>query len=140
MSLVNPSHLDYSAIKMLARELTCDLNAAAGTEKSLFTVPAGKKLIVDHVMLHTFSADTASAVVTFGKTGGTCDEFLGDQTLSNITASYATQALKCTIVPNATPVANTIFTAAQVFAMEITTAAGGACTCTVEVWGHLIDA
>jgi hypothetical protein len=118
----------------------CDLNAAADTEKSLYTIPEGKKLIVDAVVLHTFSADTLAAVVTFGKTGGSCDEFLGDQTLSNITASYATQALKCTIVPNATPVANTIFAAAEVFGMEITTPAGSACTCTVEVWGHLIDA
>lgn len=140
MSLNKPNELNYSAISMLARELTCDLNAAAGTEKSLFTVPTGKILIVDHVLMHTFSADTLATVVTFGHTGGTCEEFLGDQTLTGITAAYAAQALKFEIVPNATPVARVPFTAAEVFAMEITTAAGAACTCTVEVWGHLIDA
>ena len=140
MSLLKPYDLNYNAIKMLARELTCNLNAAGGTEKSLFTVPAGTIMIPDHVWLHTFSADTANAVVTFGKTGGTCDEFLGDQTLSGVTASYATQALKCVIPPAATPVVTVAFTAAQVFAMEITTAAGSACTCTAEVWGRLIDA
>lgn len=140
MSLVNPNDLNYSAIKMLARELACDLNAAGDTEKSLYTVPAGKILIPDHVKMHTFSADTGNAVVTFGHTGGTCEEFLGDQTLSGITAAYAAQCLKMTIVPHATPVVGVPFTAAEVFAMEITTAAGSACTCTVEVWGHLIDA
>lgn len=125
---------------MVARELACNLNAAAGTEKSLFTVPAGQIFIPDHVMMHTFSADTTNAVVTFGKTGGTCDEFLGDQTLTGITAAFATQALKLLPAPNATPVAIPYFAAAEVFAMEITTAAGVACTCTIEVWGHIIDA
>lgn len=127
-------------ICLLSSTASCDLNAAGGTEKSLYTVPTGKILIVDHVLMHTFSADTGNAVVTFGHTGGTCDEFLGDQTLSNITASYAAQALKMGIIQNATPVVLVPFTAAEVFAMEITTAAGSACTCTVEVWGHLIDA
>lgn len=140
MTLNRPFDADYNLIGMLARELTCNLNAAGGTEKSLYTVPAGTILLVDHVLMHTFSADTANAVVTFGHTGGTCEEFLGDQTLSNITASFAAQALKMGIIQNATPVVLVPFTAAEIFAMEITTAAGSACTCTVEVWGHLIDA
>ena len=137
MTLANPNDLNFSAIKMLARELTCDLNAAGGTEKSFFTIPTATSAVWHHVCMHTFSADTANAVVTFGKTGGTCDEFLGDQTLSGITASYATQVLILMPVPAATTVVAALFTAAQVLAMEITTAAGGACTCTVEVWGHL---
>ena len=90
--------------------------------------------------MHTFSADSTNAVVTFGKTGGSCDEFLGDQTLTGITGDFATQALKLLPVPAATPVAIPYFAATEVFAMEITTAAGVACTCTVEVWGRLIDA
>lgn len=140
MSLLKPGVLNYNAISMLGRELACNLNAAGGTEKGIFTVPAGTIMIPDHVWLHTFSADSANAVVTFGATGGTCDEFLGDQTLTGITASYATQALKMYIIPNATPVVTVYFAAAAVFAMEITTAAGGACTCTAELWGRLIDA
>ena len=140
MTLLNPNVLNYNTVCMLGRELACNLNAAGGTEKSLFTVPAGTILIPDHVRMHTFSADATNAVVTFGATGGTCDEFLGDQTLTGITASYATQALKLLPVPAATPVAIVCFAAASVFAMEITTAAGVACTCTVEVWGSLIDA
>ena len=126
------------SVRLLSRTASCNLNATAGTEKSLFTVPTSRTLIVDHVVMHTFSADTGNAVVTFGKTGGTCEEYLGDQTLSGITASYATQSLHIQVVPNATTVVQSMFTAAQVFAMEITTAAGSACTCTVDLFGYLI--
>ena len=132
--------LKESGIALLSSTASCNLNASGGTEKDLFTVPTGKVLIVDHVVMRVFSADTLAAVVTFGKTGGDCDEYLGDQTLTGITASYATQSLKLTVVPNATTVVQALFTAAQVFAMEITTAAGGACTCTVDVFGFLYDA
>ena len=124
-------------IALLSSTALCDLNTAIGTEKSLYTVPAGKTLIVDHVVMRTFSADTLAAVVTYGKTGGSCDEYLGDQTLTGVTASYATQSLKLTVVPNATTVVQSMFTAAQVFAMEITTASGSACTCTIDVFGYI---
>jgi len=127
-------------ISLLSSTASCDLNAAGATEKSLYTVPAGTFLIVDHVVMHTFSADATAAVLTFGKTGGDCDEYLGDQTLTGITAAFATQSLRLTVVPNATTVVQSLFTAGQVFAMEITTASGVACTCTIEVWGHLVDA
>jgi hypothetical protein len=126
-------------IALLSSTASVNLNATAATEASLYTIPAGYSMIPDHVVMHTFSADTGVAVVTFGKTGGTCDEYLGDQTLTGIN-SYATQSLKLTVVPNATTVVQTVFTAGQVFAVEITTAAGSACTCTVEAWGHLISA
>ena len=125
-------------IMLLSSTASVDLNAAGGTEKSLYTVPASKSLIVDHVVFHTFSADAANAVITLGKTGGNCDEFLGDQTLTGVTAGFAIEALSMKIIPNATTVATPIFTAAQVFAMEITTASGGACTVTIDVFGYLI--
>ena len=124
-------------IALLSSTASCDLNTAIGTEKSLYTVPAGKTLIVDHVVMRTFSADTLAAVVTYGKTGGSCDEYLGDHTLTGVTASYATQSLKLTVVPNATTVVQSMFTAAQVLAMEITTASGSACTCTIDVFGYI---
>ena len=130
------SDVKEKAISLISSTALCDLSAAPATEKSLYTIPAGKSLIVTEVILHTFSADPTTAVITFGKTGGDCDEYLGDQTLTGITASYATQALRLTVVPNATTVAQSIFTAAQVFAMEITTAGAG--NCTIDVFGYLI--
>ncbi len=130
------SDVKEKAISLISSTASCDLSAAPGTEKSLYTVPAGKSLIPDHIEMHTFSADPTTAVVTFGKTGGDCDEYLGDQTLTGVTAGYATQSLRLTVVPNATTVVQDIFTAAQVFAMEITTAGAG--NCTVDVFGRLI--
>ena len=127
--------LKEKAISLMSSTASCDLNAANGTEKSLYTVPAGKVLVVDHIIMRAFSAACTTAVVTFGKTGGTCDEFLGDQTLTAIsgTGDY----LIVSPVPNATPPMAEFFTAAQVFAMELTTQEGGALTCTVDVFGYL---
>ena len=127
-----------NVLALLSSTALCDLNAVAGTEKSLYTVPAGKECVIDHIIMREFSAACGTAVVTFGKTGGTCDEFLGDQTLTNIsgTGDY----LIVSPVPNATPPKAEFFTAAQVFAMEITTAEGSALTCTVDVFGYLYDA
>ena len=127
-------------ISLLATTLAVDMNAAGGTEAALFTVPAGKRLIVDHVMVYDFSADAGNLVITLGKTGGDCDEFLDNQTFTASTAAFATEAFKLEVIPNATPVSRDVFTATQVFAVELTTAAGVVCTATFEVWGHLFDA
>ncbi len=114
-----------------------DLNGAPAAETELFEVPVGKTFIPIMVVLRSYSADTASAVVTIGETGGDCDEFLGDQTLSNITAGYADECSVLMQVPAATPAAGLILDAGEKLGLEITTAAGGACTCTVDVFGYL---
>jgi hypothetical protein len=123
------------AIVLISSTASVDLDAANGTEASLFTVPTGKVLVVDHIIMRAFSAAATTAVVTFGKTGGTADEFLGDQTVSNIsgTGDY----LIVSPVPNATPPKAEFFTAAQVFAVEITTKESSALTCTIDVFGYL---
>ena len=115
-----------------------NLNAAADTETELFVVPTGKKAVIDKVVIRGLSADAAAAVVTFGKTGGACNEFLGDQTLSNLNGTTKAGILQP--VPSATPVAQTILNAAESFGCEITTPAGSACTCVMDVFGHLYDA
>ena len=137
MAIDNPSILDHCAIGLIGKEDACDLNAAAGTEKKLCpAVPTGKTFVPDHIVMDEFSAACTAAVVTFGIAGGDCDEFLGDYTLTNITAGYAAEALIIRPVPNATPVASCLLTAGQEFAMEITTAEGSALTARVKVWGH----
>ena len=74
------SALTENAITLLESTAAVDLNGAGGTETSLYTVPTGKTCIVTHIVLRNMSADAANAVVTFGKTGGTCDDWRGDQT------------------------------------------------------------
>ena len=131
--------LKEKSISLLSSTASCNLAADPGTEKSLYVVPTGKVCVVTHVVMRKFSADCTTAVVTFGITGGDCDEFLGDQTLTGITAAYATEYVVLKPVPAATPVATTLLTAAEAFGMEITTA-GAASTCTVDVFGYLYTA
>ena len=77
------------------------------------------------------------AVVTFGKTGGSCDEFLGNQTLTVVGAGFADEALVIQPVPNATTVAALILDAGESFGVEISTAeTTGAATCTMDVFGY----
>jgi len=122
---------------LLASKVAVDLNAAADTETAFFTVPTGKKCIIHKVIPHGLSASAGNAVITLGKTGGSCDEFLGNQTLSNLNGATKTAILQP--VPNSTPVAQTILNAGESFGSEISTPAGSACTCTMDVFGHLYD-
>ena len=139
MTIENPSELDHCAITLVGQEDDCNLAAAADTEKKLTpAVPTGKDLIVDHVVMDEFSADEHATppIVTFGKYGGSCDEFLGDQTISCITADYANEAVIFRPVPAATPVHSCVLHAGEFFAMEITQANGAALTARVSVFGH----
>jgi len=133
------------AISRLSRTTAVDLDAANGTETGLFLVPTGKTLIVTHVIAHTFSdiASDAPAVITFGATGGDCDEFLGDQTLTNMSVGGAGTATMYTVFyldqgTSATPAAaETMFLAGTTFGVEITAKNGVAVTCTMDVFGYL---
>lgn len=128
--------LNEKSISLLSSTASCNLAATAGVEKTLYTVPAGKSAIIIYVVMRTFSADCTTAVITLGLGSTTAEDFLGDQTLTGITTSYASQYLVLMKVPNATPVVHTIYTETQTFVMEITTA-GATSTCTIDVFGYL---
>jgi len=130
--------LIYSCERCLAEDVAIDLNGAPAAETTLYTVPAGYQFYPTKIILRDFSAACTTAVITLGITGGTCDEFLGDQTLTNITAGFADEILILQPIPNATPVASVILDAAEVLGLEITTAEGGALTCVADVFGKLI--
>jgi len=116
---------------------TVNLAAAADTEVTLYTTPSGKKMTPVLVIADDFDEAVDEAVVTLGKIGGTCDEFLGNQTLTNIGAGFADEALILQPIPNATPVAGMVLDAGESFGVEITTAeTTGAATCKMEVWGR----
>ena len=134
------AHLNQNAITLLESTASVDLNGAGGTETALYTVPPGKMCLVTHIVIHTMSADAAAAVVTFGKTGGACDEFRGDQTLSGLSAAGKYTVIYLDQGTNDTPEAGTEFDAGESVGVEITTQAGGACTCTMAVFGYLVDA
>ncbi len=120
---------------------TIDLAAVAATEVVIYTTPTGKKAIPVLVVARTFDEAVDESVVTLGIGGGACDEFLGNQTLTNITAGFADESLILQPIPNATPVAALILDAAENFSCEITTAeTTGAATCIMDLFGYEYDA
>jgi len=121
------------AIALLGSVAAVNLNAVAFT--SLLTVPPGKTAIVDHIKPHNLSAAAANAVATFGQSTAKTD-FVGAQTLSNLSA--AGKSCKIQPVPNATPAAIVEYAAGTSFGIDVTIAAGSACTATFDVFGHLI--
>jgi len=138
MTIENPTILSCNTICMAGQEDACNLAAVAGTEKKLTSaVPTGFTFIPVAVILDEFSADEHATppVITLGIYDGDCDEFLGDQTLSAITAAYASESIILQPVPASTPVINCILVAGEFFAMEITQANGAALTARISVMG-----
>ena len=125
-------------IALISSTATVNLAAVATTDKDLFVVPTGKTLVVTNVVMREFSADEHATppIVTFGITGGTCDEYLGDQTI-NVTANFAEEYLMLRPIQAATPVTGDYVPAASAFGMQITQANGAALTCTIDVFGYL---
>ncbi len=132
------ANLKEYSISLLESTASVDLNGAVDTETTLYTVPQGKEAIITHVVIRNVSADAASAVVTFGETGGTCDEFRGDQTLSGLSAAGKYTVIYLDQSTSDTPEAGTELDAGDTFGVEITTAAGSACTVTIDVYGYLV--
>lgn len=138
MSLEDPTVLSENTIVLAGQEDACDLAAGAGTEKKLTAaVPTGLIFIPVMVILDELSADEHGTppIITLGVFGGNCDEFLGDQTLSTITAAYATEAIILQPVPASTPVIGVTLVTGEFFAMEITQANGAALTARISVLG-----
>ncbi len=127
--------LKKKAMSLLASVAGVDLNSVAFT--NLVTAPPDTKMIVSHVVLRNLSATAASAIATFGQSGDK-DDFLTAQTLSNVNAAGKAAILQP--IPNATPVAVVEYTEGEIFGIDVTQAAGSACTCTADVYGKLDDA
>ncbi len=137
--LVMGADLKESGLSLIRSTTTVNLAAVAGTEAVLYSVPKGKTFMPTEVRLRAFSADEHGTppIVTFGINDTTAEDFLGDQTLSNITANYANEVLTLKPLQVATPVTTDIIAADADFVMEITQANGAALTCTVDVYGIL---
>ena len=126
--------LNEEGLSLLKSVAGVDLNSVAFT--SLVVVPPDKTMIVSHVIPRKLSADAANAIATFGQSGDK-DDFLTAQTLSNISAAGKAAILQP--IPNATPVAIVEYTEGEIFGIDVTQAAGSACTCTIDVYGTLSD-
>ena len=127
--------LKEKAVALLGSVDSVDLNASAAT--TIYTVPTGKKCVLDHVRIRNLSANATNAVVTIGQVGALTD-FLGSQTLSALNAAGATGILRP--IPNATTVKGIEYTAGEVLQIDVATVASIACTATVEFFGTIDDA
>lgn len=128
MAFENPFSLNENTLVMAGQEDACSLSAAAGTDKDLVdAVPTGLIFIPVMVILDEFSKEDHATVpiITLGITGGTCEEFLGDQTLT-VSSAFATEVLIMQPVPAATTAVSVKLVAGEVFGMQITTANGAA--------------
>jgi hypothetical protein len=126
MTLVN---LKEKAISLLS---TTTVSLAANAQTTLFTVPAGKRCVLDSALL-VAGADAGTTTVTIGQVGALTD-FLGTQTLSGVNAQYDAAWLQP--VPAATPVMRKSYAAGTVIQIDVGANAGGA-TNTVYLYGML---
>jgi len=110
------------------------LNATGQT--TLYTVPAGKRLVITKALL-VAGASAGDGVLTIGEQG-TATDFLGAQTLSNLAAQYDVAILQP--IPNATPVKNKSYDAGSIIEADVTTGSTGGATNSMMLFGILYDA
>jgi len=128
--------LKEKAVMLLGSVDLVNLNDAA-TSQLVYTVPTGKKCVLDHVRIRNLSATAASCTCTIGQTGALTD-FLNTQTLSALNAAGATG--KLTPVPHATTPKAIEYAAGTNLYFDVVVAAGSACTATIEFFGTIDDA
>lgn len=115
-------------------------SGTAATETVLYTVPTGKVCVPMFVVIRSPSASMATCVITLGKGGGSCDEFRGDVTLTNVSGTTKYAIIHSQDSTRNTPDGGLLLTAGQTFSIEITTADADGGTATVDAFGFLYDA
>ncbi|MCP4566834.1 MAG: hypothetical protein GY841_04545 [FCB group bacterium] len=128
--------LKENGCALLSSTASVDLNNASDTY--CYEVPAGKKCVVHYVVIRNLSADADACIVDLGQSG-TMDDFLSTQAIGT-NLDGAGKAGILMPIPHATTVGIVEYTAGEIFVIDVTTLAGGACTCTVDVYGSLADA
>ena len=129
--------LKEGAITKVESIETFDFNDTA--DHTIYTVPTGKSFIPTMIVIHTLSGTMSAAVLSAGKSSAKTDF------VATITCSGADGTTKILVIRpdyNATPAAGsglmTIMTAGETFVIDMLTAAGVACTGTVDLFGYLI--
>ena len=122
--------LRENAVSLLSATI---VSLAADADTTLYTVPVGKRLILDHALL-VLGADAGTSDLSIGQNGATTD-FLPVQNLDNLNAQYDVGYL-CP-VPSATPaLPQKSYAAGTVIKATVANQAGGA-TNTLYLYGML---
>jgi len=128
------SALNQNAITLLSTTTGIDAKTVATT--SLYTVPAGKTLIIDHVVIRvtafTVGAKGVQAIASFGGNSATYDDYLNSQT-------YTVAANGVSITDSLLDTAVTTQAAADVIKISIETGSDATTeTWAVDLFGYLI--
>lgn len=121
--------LEQGAVALLS---TTTVSFGADGQKTLYTVPVGKRCVLFGAMV-VAAADCGTTTVTIGQVGALTD-FLAAQTLGNLDAQY--DAAWLVPVPNATPVKVESYAAGTVIQADVGAHAGAAGN-TVYLYGML---
>jgi hypothetical protein len=118
---------------------TTELDVQSAAQTTLYTVPAGKRLVIDHVKVVCGSAASTTAGLSFGQSTALTD-FQAEQTMTNLAAQY--DAVKCMPVTHATvPLKIKSYAAGAIIQCDVVTAdVDGATDCKVLLFGTLYDA
>ena len=108
-----------SAVGLLS---TTTVTFAADGQTTLYTVPVGKRCVLDHLVI-VAAADVGATTVTVGQVGALTD-FLPTNTLSNLDAAYDAVTLKP--IPNTTPLKSKSYAAATIIQIDVGAHAGAA--------------
>ena len=129
------SLIEKNAISLLS---TTTLDVTSTGQTTLYTVPTGKRCVLDHIKIVAGATASPTAVVSFGQNGAATD-FLGNHTMTNLAAQY--DCVICAPIPNATPVKTKSYAAGTVIEADVTTAdPDGGTDNTVYLFGSLYDA
>jgi hypothetical protein len=128
------SALKELAVTKLATITGIDAKTIAAT--TLYTVPSGKSLVVDHVVIRctafTVGAKSVQAIASFGGNSATYDDFLNSVTYTIAAASVKIRdGIDDTVVP--------IYAAAALFKLSIETGSNATTeTWAIDLFGYLV--
>ncbi len=129
--------LTQCSVALLGSVDLVNMNGTPATETTIYTVPVGKKCVLNHVRIRNISATCSSATASFGAAGA-ARNFLGTQTLSALNVAGASGIL--TPIPAVITPIGYEYEAGVALVMKLIAAAGSACTATIEFFGTIDNA
>ena len=115
---------------------TTNVSFAADGDTVIYTVPTGKRCVLDHAKVIAGADAGATTTLSIGQNTAETD-FVPANTLTNLDAQYDSVIIKP--IPNTTPLMNKSYAAGTVIEAKVATQSGGA-TNKLMLYGTLYDA
>jgi len=134
------SILRENALTLLS---STSVNMQTNTKQAFFTVPVGKKMVVDFIGVRNPSATLVGAVDTDFGSGAGADDWILQVTLAGLTGTTHTAKIAQpdqAAGPPIVPVQKTVYVAGDIFGCIVNTDSTGAATVTMDLFGYMMDA